>query len=144
MIEIRDLPHINASLNSTCTLLLLLGYGMIRLNRRTAHGVCMAAAVAVSIVFLTSYLYYHFNTEALTRFTGTGWVRPVYFAILLSHTVLAMVVALWLVPVTVWRAARRQFEAHKRIARWTFPIWLYVSVTGVIIYFMLYHWYAPA
>ncbi len=144
MIEVRDLPALNASLNATAGLLLLLGWGMIRQGRRTAHGWCMAAAVAVSALFLASYLYYHFNTTAVTRFTGTGWIRPVYFTILISHTILAMVVALGLVPVTLWRAAQRRFDRHKAVARWTLPIWLYVSATGVIIYFMLYHWYAPA
>ncbi len=95
----------------------------------------------VSVAFLACYLYYHAHAGS-TRFTAEGWIRPVYFTILLSHTVLAALVALWLVPVTVYRAVRRRWEAHRRLARWTLPIWLYVSVTGVIIYFMLYHWYA--
>ena len=133
----------NASLNATCALLLLLGYGMIRQERRVAHGICMAAAVFVSLVFLCSYLYYHAHAGT-TRFTHPGPVRYVYLTILLTHTVQAMVVALWLVPVTLWRTFRRRFDRHKAIARWTLPIWLYVSVTGVVIYFMLYHWYAPA
>lgn len=144
MIEVRDLPAVNASLNAVCTVLLVVGYGLIRAGQRRAHTVCMVAAVAVSVVFLASYLYYHFHTTAVTRFTAEGWIRPVYFTILISHTVLAMAVALWLVPVTLWRAARQRFEAHRRMARWTLPVWLYVSVTGVLIYLMLYHWYAPA
>ncbi|MCX7915975.1 MAG: DUF420 domain-containing protein [Verrucomicrobiae bacterium] len=144
MIEVRDLPAVNASLNALAAVLMVVGYGLIRAGRRQAHQWTMAAAVVVSAVFLASYLYYHFNTTAVTRFTGEGWIRPVYFTILISHTVLAMAGALWLVPVTLWRAVRGRFEAHRRVARWTLPVWLYVSVTGVLIYLMLYHWYAPA
>jgi uncharacterized membrane protein YozB (DUF420 family) len=144
MMAVSDLPALNASLNATSGVLLSLGYAFIRRKRRTAHAVCMLAAVVVSVAFLVSYLYYHSHVRAVTRFAGQGWVRPVYFTILVSHTILAIVVALGLAPVTVYRAARRQFDRHRRIARWTLPVWLYVSVTGVIIYFMLYHWYAPA
>ncbi len=143
MIEMADLPAVNATLNATSAVLLVAGYGCIRRQRKTAHAACMIAAVAVSALFLVSYLTYH--TQVGSRhFEGQGWVRPVYFAILISHTILAAVVALWLVPVTLVRAARRRFDRHKAIARWTLPVWLYVSVTGVIIYFMLYHWYARA
>ncbi len=101
----------------------------------------MAGAVVVSLAFLVSYLTYHAHAGS-KQFEGQGWVRSVYFAILTSHTVLAAVVALWLAPVTVYRAVRRRFDRHKAIARWTLPVWLYVSLTGVVIYFMLYHWYA--
>ena len=141
MIHASDLPAVNATLNATSTLLLTLGYIMIRRKRVTAHVACMIGAVVVSALFLVSYVTYHAQIGS-RRFEAEGWVRAVYFAVLLSHTVLAMITALALVPVTVVRAARKRFEAHKRIARWTLPIWLYVSVTGVLIYFMLYHWYA--
>jgi uncharacterized membrane protein YozB (DUF420 family) len=120
----------------------LAGYACIRAGKKDAHRGCMVAALGVSALFLASYLYLHFHVGR-TTFSGTGWIRPVYFGILLTHTVLAMVVALALVPVTVYRAIRGQFDKHRVIARWTFPLWLYVSVTGVVIYFMLYHWYAP-
>lgn len=137
-----SLPAINAALNGLSALFLVAGFICIRSGRRGAHRFCMLAAVAVSCVFLACYLYYHANYGS-TKFTGQGFVRTIYFAILLSHTVLAMVVALWLVPVTLYRAWRGQLERHRGIARWTLPIWFYVSVTGVLIYFMLYHWYAP-
>jgi uncharacterized membrane protein YozB (DUF420 family) len=141
MVELADFPALNATLNGLSGLWLVAGYASIRAGRRRAHGLCMATAVVVSIVFLACYLYYHHH-HGSTRFTAEGWIRPVYFSILLSHTVLAAAVALWLAPVTVYRAARRRWESHRRIARWTLPAWLYVSVTGVVIYFMLYHWYA--
>ena len=141
MIEIADLPAVNASLNATSGVLVLAGYGFIRRQRKTAHAVCMASAVVVAALFLISYVTYHAHIGS-KHFEGQGWVRPVYFVILFSHTILAAVIAFWLVPVTVYRAARRRFDRHKAIARWTLPVWLYVSVTGVIIYFMLYHWYA--
>lgn len=144
MIEVQDLPAVNATLNAVAAVLMVAGYGLIRAGQRRAHLWLMITTVVVSALFLACYLYYHYNTTAVTRFTAQGWIRPVYFAILISHTVLAMAVALWLVPVTLWRAARGRYEAHRRLARWTLPVWLYVSVTGVLIYFMLYHWYAPA
>ena len=103
----------------------------------------MLVAVVVSVLFLASYLTYHAQVGS-KRFEGHGWVRPVYFAILLTHTVLAMAVAFYMTPVTLYRALRERFDRHKAIARWTLPIWFYVSVTGVVIYFMLYHWYARA
>jgi protein SCO1/2/putative membrane protein len=139
--NVRDLPAVNATLNGISGLLLIAGYIMIRRKKRTAHIICMALAVLVSALFLVSYLYYHAHAGS-TKFTGEGLIRVVYFAILLSHTVLAAVVALWLVPVTLYRAARGRFERHKSVARWTLPIWIYVSVTGVLIYLMLYHWFA--
>lgn len=143
MIEVADLPAVNATLNATSAVLLVAGYGFIRRRRQRAHAACMIAAVAVSALFLVSYLTYHAHAGS-RHFEGQGWVRPVYFSILISHTVLAAAVALWLAPVTLVRAARRRLDRHKAIARWTLPVWLYVSVTGVIIYFMLYHWYARA
>jgi putative membrane protein len=141
MIGLSDLPAVNASLNATSAMLLAAGYGFIRRKKRTAHAVCMVSAVMVSVAFLISYLTYHARFGS-KHFEGEGFIWLVYFAILISHTILAVVVALWLVPVAVVRAARRRFDQHKMIARWTLPVWLYVSVSGVIIYFMLYHWYA--
>lgn len=143
MISVSDLPAVNATLNATSAVFLGLGYGCIRQKRVAAHRACMVAAVVVSVLFLISYLAYHAQVGS-KHFPGQGFVRPVYFAILLSHTILAMVVALYLAPVTLSRALRERFDHHKKIARWTLPIWFYVSATGVIIYFMLYHWYAPA
>jgi putative membrane protein len=142
MIEVSDLPAVNATLNGMSGLLLVVGYGFIRQKNKTAHAASMIGALVVSLLFLVSYLYYHSHVRVLTRFAGEGWIRPVYFTMLLSHTILAIVTAFVLAPVTVIRAARRRFDKHKAIARWTLPIWLYVSVTGVLIYLMLYHWYA--
>ena len=143
MIHASDLSAVNATLNAISAVLLGLGYGCIRRKRVAAHRACMISATIVSALFLISYVTYHAHVGS-RHFVGRGLARPVYFAILLSHTVLAMVVALWLAPVTLYRALRQRFDQHRRIARWTLPIWFYVSVTGVIIYFMLYHWYAPA
>jgi uncharacterized membrane protein YozB (DUF420 family) len=137
MIQIADLPAVNAALNATSAVFLVTGYVLIRRKRVVAHVVCMIVALIVSTVFLVSYLTYHAHAGH-KPFLGGGWARPVYFSILITHTVLAAVTALGLAPVTVFRAARRRFDQHKAIARWTLPIWLYVSVTGVIIYFMLY------
>ncbi len=143
MIHLADLPAINATLNATSAVFLVAGYIMIRQRRIAAHAVCMIAALTVSVVFLVSYLTYHIQVGTI-HFKGQGWIRPVYFIILITHEPLALATALVLAPVTVIRAARRRFDRHKAIARWTWPIWLYVSVTGVLIYFMLYRWYARA
>lgn len=136
---IRFLPTLNAMLNATSGLLVLTGFFFIRRKQINAHRFCMVAAVCVSILFLISYVIYHYHHGA-TRFTGTGLARPVYFATLLSHTVLAVTIVPFVI-VTLRRAMRGQFLRHRKIARWTFPMWVYVSVTGVIVYFMLYHWY---
>jgi uncharacterized membrane protein YozB (DUF420 family) len=143
MISTSQLPALNATLNATSAVFLALGFFFIRQKRVAAHRACMLVAVVVSVVFLISYVTYHVQIGS-KNFPGQGLARPVYFTILLTHTVLAMAVALFLAPVTLYRALRERFDQHKRIARWTLPIWFYVSVTGVIIYFMLYHWYAPA
>ncbi|MGD0058017.1 MAG: DUF420 domain-containing protein [Verrucomicrobiia bacterium] len=143
MITVSELPAVNATLNATSAVFLALGYGCIRRKRVAAHRTCMMVAVVVSALFLISYLTYHWHVGH-KPFAGQGPARPVYFIILLTHTVLAIVVALYLVPVTLSRALRERFDRHRSIARWTLPIWFYVSVTGVIVYFMLYHWYAPA
>lgn len=133
---VRDLPTLNAVLNALSACFLLLGYVLIRQGRREAHKRAMLAAVTCSAVFLASYLVYHAQVGSV-RFTGTGAIRTVYFAILLSHTVLAAAI-LPLVLVTLRRALRGDFARHRAIARITFPIWAYVSVTGVVVYWMLY------
>ena len=135
-------PVINASLNATSAVLITTGIGLIRAGRRAAHRAVMIAAVTSSSLFLVSYLYYHYHVGSV-RFTGQGWIRPVYFGILLTHTVLAAVVVP-LVITTLIRGLRERFDRHRAIAKWTYPIWLYVSVTGVVIYVMLYHLYRLA
>jgi uncharacterized membrane protein YozB (DUF420 family) len=137
--SIAQLPALNALLNGASALLLLTGYFFIRNHRIQAHRACMTGAFITSTLFLISYLVYHYYHGA-TRFTGTGWVRPFYFGLLGTHTLLAAVIVP-LVLITLSRALRANFRGHRRIARWTFPIWLYVSVTGVMVYVMLYHLY---
>ncbi len=136
---ISSLPHFNAFLNFTSFVLLLTGYFFIRRKNIIAHRNCQIGALSVSVLFLISYLTYHFNHGA-TKFQGQGIVRPVYFTILLTHTVLAAVIVPFVI-ITVLRAKRRDFLRHRAIARWTLPMWLYVSVTGVLVYLMLYHLY---
>ena len=133
---VTDLPALNASLNALASLFLLAGYVCIRRKQITAHRVCMLAALATSALFLTSYLIYHYNVGS-RPFTGTGAIRLVYFAILISHVLLAIAIVP-MVLVTVSRALTRRFDRHRRIARVTWPLWMYVSVTGVIVYVMLY------
>ena len=134
--SLQDLPGVNAALNATTALLLTTGYLLIRRGRRRAHRAVMISAFGVSILFLASYLWYHAHAGVM-RFPGVGWIRPVYFAILLSHTVLAAAIVP-LVLVTLARGLRADFSRHARLARWTLPVWLYVSVTGVVVYVMLY------
>jgi protein SCO1/2/putative membrane protein len=134
---LRRLPAVNATLNGTCGVLLVMGWWLIRGGRVRAHAISMILAVLVSALFLTCYLVYHFQVGSV-RFRGVGPIRLVYFAILLSHTILATFGVVPLVTLTLTRALQRQFDRHARIARVTFPIWLYVSVTGVVIYLMLY------
>ena len=136
MLEISDLPAVNASLNSLSTIFLVTGYAMIRQRQITRHKFCMGLACFTSTLFLTSYLVYHFNIGS-QPFQGVGFLRIVYFSILISHVILAVTV-LPLALITVTRGLRKQDERHVAIARWTLPIWLYVSVTGVIVYLMLY------
>jgi uncharacterized membrane protein YozB (DUF420 family) len=138
MLEIADLPTLNAALNAVAGALLVAGYVFIRRRQIPEHRACMIAAFATSALFLVSYLVYHAHIGSKS-FEGTGIVRPVYFAILITHIILAAAVVP-LALVTLTRAHRGQFARHRRIARWTFPIWLYVSVTGVIVYVMLYQW----
>jgi putative membrane protein len=136
---ISALPHFNAFLNFSSFVLLTTGYFFIRRRNVIAHRNCQVAALAVSILFLISYLTYHFNHGA-TRFKGQGIVRPIYFVILTSHTILAVVIVPFVI-LTFLRAKRGDFLRHRAIARWTLPMWLYVSVTGVMVYLMLYHLY---
>jgi uncharacterized membrane protein YozB (DUF420 family) len=136
LLDLTDLPAVNASLNATTAALLSLGYGLIRAKRVALHRACMLAAFASGALFLVSYLWYHAHVGS-KHFPGTGWARPAYFAILGSHTVLAAAVVP-LALVTLSRGLRDLHPKHERLARWTLPIWLYVSVTGVIVYWMLY------
>ena len=136
---ISYLPHLNACLNGASALLLFSGYTFIRSRNVIAHRACQLAALVVSLLFLVSYLTYHYHHGA-TRFQGTGWVRPLYFTILTSHTILAIVIVP-LVTLTFYRAFRNDFARHRRIARITLPLWFYVSITGVIVYLMLYQIY---
>ena len=136
MIPLSYLPSVNAALNSASALLLAAGYLFIRSGRIAAHRLCMLSALAASTLFLISYLTYHYHVGSVP-FTGRGWIRGVYFTVLISHTALAVVIVP-LVSVTLYRALKSDFDRHKRIARWTLPLWLYVSITGVIVYAMLY------
>ena len=133
---VSDLPALNASLNALASLFLLAGYVFVRRKRIAAHRACMLGALATSALFLTSYLIYHYNVGS-RPFTGTGPIRLVYFAILISHVLLAIAIVP-MVLVTVSRALAGRFDRHRRIARITWPLWMYVSVTGVIVYVMLY------
>jgi uncharacterized membrane protein YozB (DUF420 family) len=135
-VTIRDLPALNAGLNATSALFLLLGWILIRAGRREAHRRAMLAAVACSTAFLVSYLIYHSQVGSV-RFQGQGPIRAVYFSILISHTVLATAIVP-LVLITLRHGLRDRFDRHRRIARVTLPLWGYVSLTGVIVYWMLY------
>ena len=134
-------PTLNAILNASSAVLLITGYVMIRRRRIAAHKTCMLLAFGCSTVFLISYVVYHVRVGAV-YFQGRGWIRPAYFALLGTHTVLAIAI-LPLAIITLSRALTNRFDRHRRIARWTLPIWLYVSVTGVVVYVLLYHLYAP-
>jgi uncharacterized membrane protein YozB (DUF420 family) len=138
-------PHLNATLNATSGVLLLLGWSFILRGEAHKHRFCMLSASAVSALFLVSYLTYHslrtyYFGLGPTKFTGEGIAKPIYLTILTSHTILAAVVTPF-VLLTLWRGLKGRFDAHKRIARLVFPVWLYVSVTGVVVYVMLYHLY---
>jgi uncharacterized membrane protein YozB (DUF420 family) len=133
-------PIINASLNGTSAVLLVTAHNMIKRDRMALHRALMLTAVATSTLFLVSYLYYHYHVGSV-HFPGQGWPKRIYFTILISHTILAAAIVP-LVIITLTRALRERFDRHRAIARWTYPLWLYVSVTGVVIYFMLYRWFA--
>jgi uncharacterized membrane protein YozB (DUF420 family) len=146
-VSLNDLPVVNACLNSLSAIFLSFGYAFIRRGKRVAHRNCMMAAFITSMLFLASYLTYHgYRAQVLhqgpTRFAGPAGVRPVYLAILLTHTVLAALIVP-LALLTLYRALRQDFDRHKRIARWTWPCWMYVSVTGVLIYLLLYQVFPP-
>ncbi len=140
--NVQQLPLLNASLNGLATLLIVAGLVAIKAQREKLHRILMGAAIAVSAAFLTSYLIYHFNVTAVTRFTHSGWPKKLYYFILITHVPLAALL-LPLLALTIVPALRGRYEAHKRWARITAPVWLYVSVTGVLVYLMLYVWYPP-
>lgn len=133
-------PVLDASMNGTSAVLLLIGRGLIKRGRMAAHRAVMLTALVSSGIFLSSYLYYHWHVGSV-HFQGQGWSRPVYFSILISHTILAAVIVPMII-ITLSRALRERFDRHRVIARWTYPLWLYVSVTGVVIYLMLYKLFA--
>jgi uncharacterized membrane protein YozB (DUF420 family) len=136
VIDYTQLPTVNATLNGIAAVLLVIGWVLIRQRKIQAHRAVMLSAFACSILFLVSYLVYHYQVGSV-RFQGEGAIRTVYFAILISHTLLATAVP-FLAAITLFRALKERFAKHRAIARWTLPIWLYVSVTGVIVYVMLY------
>jgi len=142
MFDYTAFPAINATLNGASAVLILTGRGLIKRGKIAAHRACMIAAVVASCLFLVCYLYYHAHAGVI-HFQGQGLVRPVYFSILITHTILAAVIVP-LVIITLARAWRGRFDRHRALSRWTFPVWLYVSITGVVIYFLLYRLYAPA
>ena len=141
--NVQELPLVNASLNATATVLIVSGLVAIKAGFEKLHRFCMAAAIVVSAAFLACYLTYHFNVVAVTKFTHEGWPKKIYFFTLLTHIPLAIAV-LPLLTLTVWPAMKGNYQAHKRWAKITAPVWLYVSVTGVLVYLMLYVWYPPA
>jgi uncharacterized membrane protein YozB (DUF420 family) len=141
LITVRDLPAVNASLNALATVLLLWGFTLIRKRRIQAHRKVMLSAFAVSILFLVCYLVYHSQVGSV-KYPETGSIRYVYYTVLLTHVLLAFTVPV-LALITLSRALAAKFDRHRRIARWTFPIWLYVSVTGVVVYLMLYQFAHP-
>jgi len=138
-VDYNIFPVLNASLNGASAVLIAGGRALIRRQNVRLHRACMIAAVATSSLFLASYLYYHAHVHSV-HFPGQGWVRPVYFTILISHTLLAATV-IPLVVLSLNYALRGRFDRHRRIVRWTYPVWLYVSITGVVVYVMLYQIY---
>jgi putative membrane protein len=140
-LPLASIPALNAILNAASAIFLVAGFSFILRGKIRQHRACMLSAFACSAVFLFFYLYFHFHA-GIIRFGGQGWIRPVYFTILISHTILA-IVDLPLVLITLTFALRSRFAQHRAIARWTFPIWLYVSVTGVMVYWLLYIAYTP-
>jgi uncharacterized membrane protein YozB (DUF420 family) len=137
MFSYEVLPTVNAALNLISTVLLLTGFILIKQKRVTLHRIFMSSAFLASVLFLVSYLVYHAHAGAV-HFTGTGTIRTVYFTILITHTILAALVP-FLAIITLTLALRKKFDKHRKLARWTLPVWLYVSATGVVIYLMLYH-----
>jgi uncharacterized membrane protein YozB (DUF420 family) len=142
MLQIVDLPHVNAALNGATIVFLAAGLAFIRGGRRAEHRACMIGALTVSVAFLVTYLIYHFNS-GLAKFGGEGIIRPIYFTLLITHVAFAAVITP-LVPITVYRALKGRFERHKRIARWTWPLWMFVAVSGVVVYVMAVQLYPDA
>ena len=140
LMTIQDLPTLNASLNSVSTVLLLLGYIAIKRGNRELHKKLMVSALVVSAAFLTSYLIYHYHVPS-KKFPDLGWIKTVYLVILIPHIILAAAMVPMILK-TFWHAFREEWDKHKKIAKITFPIWMYVSITGVIVYLMLYQWFA--
>lgn len=138
------LPAVNASLNASCGACLMTGYVLMRRRQIQLHRRFMLLACVLAVVFLACYVLHHILRQGVvTHFTATGWVRPLYFSILISHTILAITI----VPLAIWtviNGLRMRVPQHRRVARWTFPLWMYVSVTGVLVYFFLYQWFPPA
>ena len=134
---VHDLPAVNATLNGLSAVFLTLGFIAIKRGNKTAHRNSMIAAFCTSTIFLACYLTYHALVKTVTHFVEPAWFKPIYLTILLTHTVLAVVIVP-LILRTLWLARKQNFEAHKKIARWTWPLWMYVSVTGVVIYLLLY------
>ncbi|HLY59802.1 MAG TPA: DUF420 domain-containing protein [Terriglobia bacterium] len=139
ILPLSDFPALDASLNAASAVLLTLGYYFIRNKRILAHKICMLSAFGTSSLFLVCYLWYHAH-HGVTRFMGQGLIRPFYFTLLGSHTILAALIVP-LILTTLYRAWKKRFDLHKRIARWTLPAWLYVSITGVMVYWLLYRVY---
>ena len=133
----HDLPAVNAALNGLSAVFLIAGFIAIKRGNQIAHRNCMISAFITSVIFLGCYLTYHATVKTVTHFVEPAWFKPIYLTILLTHTLLAAAIVP-LILMTLWRAKKQNFEAHKRIVRWTWPLWLYVSVTGVVIYLLLY------
>jgi putative membrane protein len=140
---LHDLPAVNATLNGLSAIFLVAGFVFIKRGNKIAHRNCMISAFVTSVIFLGCYLTYHATVKTVTRFVDPAWFRPIYLTILATHTLLAAVIVP-LILTTLWRAKKENFEAHKKIARWTWPLWLYVSVTGVAIYLLLYQIFPQA
>jgi uncharacterized membrane protein YozB (DUF420 family) len=136
-VSIHDLPAVNASLNGLSAVFLTAGFIFIRQKNNIAHRNCMIAAFSTSVIFLGCYLTYHLSVQTVTHFRNPEWFRPIYLTILLTHTILAIVIVP-MILITLNRARLQRFELHKKIARWTWPLWMYVSVTGVVVYLLLY------
>jgi putative membrane protein len=134
---VHDLPAVNATLNGLSATFLALGFFFIKRGQKIAHRNCMISAFTTSVIFLACYLTYHATVKTVTHFVEPAWFRPIYLTILLTHTILAVTIVP-LILMTLNRARKQNFEAHKKIARWTWPLWMYVSVTGVVIYLLLY------
>ena len=134
---VHDLPAVNATLNGLSAVLLTAGFIAIKTGRKIAHRNCMIAAFCTSAIFLGCYLTYHITVKTVTHFVDPAWFKPYYITLLISHTILAAAIVP-MILITLHRARKQQFEAHKKIAGWTWPLWMYVSVTGVVIYLLLY------